>query len=330
MIFADKLIELRKRAGMTQEELADKMNVSRQSIAKWEGAQSVPELSKILRLSQIFGVSTDYLLKDELELPDSVSGQTWEDARRNVSMEEANSFLDSRKKAAIPLALATMLCIISPICLIFLVGMTAVTTSGLSGSLAVGAGMSILLTLVAIAVLIFIVVGSRSSQFKYLEKDDIETAYGVSGMVNERRSKFKKKYDLCNAIGTVLCILATVPLFIGIIFSESNGVIMVAMLCLLIAMVSVGVFLFVRVGVVWASFEKLMEEGEYSAEMKKQKRGVAGAILGGYWLVTAAVFLGYSFITKDWNYSWIIFAVAVALYPVVCTFLRAKTKSENK
>ena len=62
MIFADKLILLRKKAGWSQEELADQMNVTRQSVSKWEGAQSVPDLEKMLRLSELFGVSTDYLL----------------------------------------------------------------------------------------------------------------------------------------------------------------------------------------------------------------------------------------------------------------------------
>ena len=65
MIFADNLIALRKKEGWSQEELAQQLNVSRQSVSKWEGAQSVPDLDKIVQLSRIFGVSTDYLLKDE-------------------------------------------------------------------------------------------------------------------------------------------------------------------------------------------------------------------------------------------------------------------------
>ena len=67
MIFADKLIALRKKAGWSQEELAQQLNVSRQSVSKWEGAQSVPALDKIVQLSRIFGVSTDYLLLENGE-----------------------------------------------------------------------------------------------------------------------------------------------------------------------------------------------------------------------------------------------------------------------
>ena len=62
MIFADKVVQLRKKSGWSQEELAEKLNVTRQSVSKWEGAQSIPDLEKILQLAQIFGVSTDYLL----------------------------------------------------------------------------------------------------------------------------------------------------------------------------------------------------------------------------------------------------------------------------
>ena len=59
MIFADKLIDLRKKNGWSQEELAEKLNVSRQAVSKWEGAQSVPDMGRIIQLSELFGVTTD-------------------------------------------------------------------------------------------------------------------------------------------------------------------------------------------------------------------------------------------------------------------------------
>lgn len=67
MILADKIISLRKKSGWSQEELAQQLGVTRQSVSKWEGAQSVPDMDKILQMSRLFGVSTDYLLKDEIE-----------------------------------------------------------------------------------------------------------------------------------------------------------------------------------------------------------------------------------------------------------------------
>ncbi len=67
MILADKIINERKKNGWSQEELAEKLGVSRQSVSKWEGAQAIPDLQKILKLSELFGVSTDFLLKDDIE-----------------------------------------------------------------------------------------------------------------------------------------------------------------------------------------------------------------------------------------------------------------------
>ena len=66
MILAEKITELRKKNGWSQEELAEQLDVSRQSISKWESAQSTPDMNRILKMSDIFGVSTDYLLKDEM------------------------------------------------------------------------------------------------------------------------------------------------------------------------------------------------------------------------------------------------------------------------
>ena len=73
MIFADKLIALRKKAGWSQEELAQQLNVSRQSVSKWEGAQSVPDMDKVVQMSRLFGVTTDFLLKDELSEEDKLT-----------------------------------------------------------------------------------------------------------------------------------------------------------------------------------------------------------------------------------------------------------------
>ena len=63
-MLSEKIINLRKSRGWSQEELAEKLDVSRQSVSKWESGVSNPELDKIVAMSTLFGVSTDYLLKD--------------------------------------------------------------------------------------------------------------------------------------------------------------------------------------------------------------------------------------------------------------------------
>lgn len=63
MDFSEKLLALRKANDMTQEQLAEKLDVSRQSVSKWESGQAIPELEKIVAMSAVFNVTTDYLLK---------------------------------------------------------------------------------------------------------------------------------------------------------------------------------------------------------------------------------------------------------------------------
>lgn len=65
MNIGERIYELRRKNSMSQEDLAEKMNVSRQSISKWESSQSVPEVERIIQLSNIFNVSTDWILKGE-------------------------------------------------------------------------------------------------------------------------------------------------------------------------------------------------------------------------------------------------------------------------
>lgn len=69
----DKLFTLRKARNISQEELAAELMVSRQAVGKWENGQAVPETEKIIALSNFFGVSTDYLLKESTDGTDSIS-----------------------------------------------------------------------------------------------------------------------------------------------------------------------------------------------------------------------------------------------------------------
>ena len=126
MIIADKIVSLRKRAGWSQEELAEKLGVTRQSVSKWEGAQSVPDMDKVVSMSRLFGVTTDYLLKDELEEDAPCAAAEDNDPPlRRVTMKQASAYLALRKAAAPKIAIATALCITSPVTLILLAGIGA-------------------------------------------------------------------------------------------------------------------------------------------------------------------------------------------------------------
>lgn len=66
-MLSEKLYQLRKNSGLSQEQLAEQLNVSRQAISKWESGTAVPESEKLITISNYFGVSVDFLLKDDEE-----------------------------------------------------------------------------------------------------------------------------------------------------------------------------------------------------------------------------------------------------------------------
>ena len=193
MILADKIIRLRKQNGLSQEELAERMHVSRQAVSKWEAAQTTPDLEKILMLSKLFGVSTDYLLKDELE-QEEFTDDTLEPVTRQLTMEEANAYLAHRKWASVRIALATILCILSPVCLILMGGASDAAVLPFNESFSGFCGLAVLFVMVAIAVALFLLVGAKHSPYEFLEKEEFELAYGVYGMVKEKQKAFYSTY----------------------------------------------------------------------------------------------------------------------------------------
>ena len=328
MIFADKLILLRKKAGWSQEELADQMNVTRQSVSKWEGAQSVPDLEKMLRLSELFGVSTDYLLKDEIEEAEHIDSSDNTPTLRRVSMEEANAFLSVKLRTSKTIAYAAFLCILSPIALSILSAISESTVGVLNENIANGIGMIVLIILVAIAAVMFISSGSKTAPFAYLEKEKFETEYGVSGMVKERKAQYKDLHTKHNIAGTCLCIAALIPLFIGAIINADSDLFLTIMLSLSFLIAGVGVICFIKTGIIWASYEKLLQEGEYSKE-NKEKPSFSAAIYTAYWVITTAVYLGYSLSSNNWGQSWIIWVVAGVIFPAVVAITNAFEKKSK-
>lgn len=331
MILADKIISLRKKSGWSQEELAQQLNVTRQSVSKWEGAQSTPDLDKVVQMSRLFGVSTDYLLKDELEEQETAPVGAVEPELRRVSMEEAAQYLTLRREAAQKMALATFLCVLSPITLILMAGLSELTGFGLSENAAVGIGLCVLLVLVAAAVAIFITSGAKSREFQFLEEESFETAYGVSSMVKERQRAFAPTATRLNTIGTVLCILSVVPLFLSICFSAAD-IVYIGAVCILLFLVALACLAFVYCGTISGAMEKLLEEGDYSRTRKASNR-VFHAVTVCYWLVATAVFFLYTFGPSGNGkpeHSWFIWAIAGVLYGALAAVLRVVARGKDR
>lgn len=329
MILADKIIEERKKNGWSQEELADKLGVSRQAVSKWESAGAVPDLQRIISLAEIFGVSTDYLLIDDAPhtAPASpiVSAEPAAEIRR-VSMEEASEFMDMKERLAPIYANATSMCIISPCLLIIMACLSESSRFSLSEPVSMAAGLLFLFGMITAAVFMFITSGLKDSRMEHLEKEAIETEYGVTGAARARRDEFEQTYSRGLAAGVALCILSPVPLVLAGI-ANARSSILGFLVALLLVTIAVGVNIIVRVSTVRSSFDVLLQEGEFTGEEKKLKKRMDP--LGGiYWCTVTAIYLGWSFYTYGWHRTWIIWPVAGVLYAAITCFVRMMGNKE--
>lgn len=318
MILAEKIISLRKQMGWSQEELAGQLSVSRQSVSKWELGASIPDLDKILKMSELFGVSTDYLLKDEMEQAE-YSGNSENTGERSVSAEEADRYMRVVQDISGKIAVAVALFIISPVALIQLGAFSELGI--ISENIAGGLGIIILLILVAVGVAVCILQSAKVEEYQYLEREPITLQYGVSGIVEKRKQDYQSTYVANLTAGVVLYIVGVIPLFVAAMFDGADFV-CVSCLSLLLAFVAVGTFLITKVGMIRGSYQKLLQQEDYCVENKEANRRF-GHIAGIYWSVITAAYLGVSFVTFRWDRTWIIWPVAGVLYAAVSGIIRS-------
>lgn len=324
MILADKIIRLRKRNGWSQEELAEKMNVSRQAVSKWESAQTIPDLEKILLLSSLFGVTTDYLLKDEME-DEEFTDETDFSVKR-ITLSQADDFLQWRKSASIQIAAATFLCVIAVIPLLLLGTASTVPAFSLSGNVAGSIGLVSMFVFVAIAATMFLRCGFKNAPYEFIDKEPFEIEYGVASMVKERQKEYRSAYARSNIIATGICILSPVPLLVGA-FTE-NEFLVVIMLAITLLFAGIGAGMFIAAGGRWASMQKLLKEGEYAPQEIRKSR-TQETVATAYWLSATAIYLAWSFLTDAWETTWIVWPVAGVLFAGFMAICRLLIDKKN-
>lgn len=335
MILADKIILLRKKCGWSQEQLAEQLGISRQSVSKWESGMSIPDLDKIIKMSNLFEVSTDYLLKDEIEVviprePVSNSdGKNIEmDDCKYVSVEEANTYMDLVKRVSIKIAFSIFVLILAVIPLIVLAGVAEYTHMGMTEDMAGGYGVAILLAFGTIAVIPLILNSMKLAKYEYLEEEIISLQYGVEGIVTKRRDTYADTYRRNIVIGVALCIMGIIPLFIAVGMDKGDFV-YVCCVGILLFFVAIATVLFITSGMIWDSFNKLLQLDDYTREKKKNRKQY-GYILGAYWCVITAIFLAFGFITENWKVAGLIWPVAGVLFAALVIVLNAIGRKKNQ
>ena len=215
MDFSEKIAMLRRQKNWSQEELAEKLMVTRQAVSKWESAQSMPDLDKIVQLSELLGVSTDYLLKSDRDAPEVETPQRTQEkaSARRVTREEASRFLSLQAAAVPKVSLGVALCVWSPIVLIGLTALGSVFHVKIPDSVASGLGLCVLLGMVAAAVALFLTSGTKLKEFEYLEHDPVALDADAAALARQQEAEQAEECARLTTIGVVLCIISAVPIF---------------------------------------------------------------------------------------------------------------------
>ena len=378
MLLSEKIMSLRKRNGWSQEELAQQLGVSRQSVSKWESMASMPDIQKIMAMSELFGVSTDYLLKDELEeLPataiavdyaassgqvdssdpaaastvgsttDSTdSGTVGESSTDNastsktvapklsVSLDTATEYLDAIARTSRPTAGAITLFILGPALLVSLATYSEdalyFDPMHISPDAMGIAGICIMMLFIAAGVGLLILQDMKLAKFKQLKEASLELQYGVEAAVRRRAESTESLRYMQQAVGVCLTILSAIPFLIASYYG--TGLIFALGFFVAAILVSLGVYLLVYSGIIRDGYRVLLQEGDFSHDEKSNKRDSKSAALKyrpiarAYFGTITLLYVGYSFITKDWKSSWIIWPVSALLYHIIISILNALKK----
>lgn len=268
-------------------------------------------------------------LKEELELEKESFSQTSfekdfekEHKETYLSMNQVTEYLDKKKKYAGIFAAAVLLCIISPVPLIFLGGLTELSL--LNDNVAGSIGLIILVFIIAVAVAIFIFIDNQLSDYEYLKKIPFRLDKALENFLREDRKNHKSEFSIKIMIGTILCIFSVLPLFFSGLML--NDVACIMSVSLLLVIVGIGVWFLVSAEVVSESYKILLQEEEYN---RKRKTNASKIISSFYWCTITAIYLGWSFWTEKWGITWVIWPVAAVFYGGLTSILSLIPKDEK-
>lgn len=328
MKLSEKIVLLRKQKGWSQEELAAQMEVSRQSVSKWESGTSVPDIDKIILLSSIFGITTDYLLKEDDEFIHSEESLNIQKAvqKRRVTRQEAEEFLNIKKKSSPRMALAVWMCIVSPATMLVLLGFSVSHKFGITEIAAVTVGLSVLFIIVTIAIAIFIVNGIAISKYEYMEKEIITIDKDLEAEMKEESEQFMPKFSAHIAIGVMCCIISVIPV---VTFSVlGNELMILVSVGILLFIVACGVFLIVKAGIVKGSYDRLLQVGDFSLEHKKAAKDLE-PVASVYWIMVTIIYLILSFTTNAWGITWLVWVIGGMVFGIISIILQNRVPKET-
>lgn len=305
--FGAMLFKLRKEKGWTQTELADKLGVTNQAVSKWETGDSYPETPQLLKLSELFGVTVDDLLKGRIT-EKSVKTDFVEPPKERKEPKN-NKPKSWATKFALFISAGMFLVFAGVIlCVVMSVVFEDNETYALIGVVA-------MLVLIALGVFFFIT-GGMTDTYYYLE------------VPCDSHKQKVVRFTLSIATGVTLCIFAA-ALFTSMGFFTLPSVQAIVLLCLGFVLIAVAVILFIFSGIKWSAYvEELSAENIELPKDEHERNHPHGLarFSGVVMLTCTAIYLVLGFVLNLWHPGWIIFPVG----GIVCGILGAIDRANGK
>ena len=292
MDLSTRIVRLRRARGWSQEELAQRLNVSRQSVSKWESGSSTPDLDRVVAMCALFGITADEMLRADSAPCTAESGgaasengaprpvmdggassgrsaicpevgggcgqsRAGGEAVAAIGLDEAYRYAATCQSTARMIARGVAACIFAPAPLCVL--------DGLGELLGSAVGLPVMLLLVAYAVWQFIEAAARKKPYEALEKGRAAVAPDVVRWARAAQAQFRPQLARGLAAGVALCVASIVPVgvcdglaaasatTVGAEFLENAGV------AGMLALVAAGVCLIVRSGLLTDGYKKLLQ-----------------------------------------------------------------------
>lgn len=194
MNLGEKIFKLRKEKGLSQEVLAEQIGTTRQAVSKWENNQGYPETEKLLQLSNIFGVSTDFLLKDEKSTKDNSEKGFY------VNKEMARGYLANEKRMGKYLGLCFMFWAIAGIPYVMVSANTSWRFLGIAVCVVLGIGFAVIGML------------TEQQEYKILKEEPLLFDYEFLKELTVEYNSVKRKYLIILAPCTMLFVVGIIAI----------------------------------------------------------------------------------------------------------------------
>lgn len=299
MSFGLKLQNLRKEKGLSQEALAQRLQVSRQAVSKWETGEGYPEMDKMIMISDMFQVSLDYLLKGQDQ-------EYQEDTQHKYFMntQMIHDYIMYKKNYALRIGMSVAIIILSVTFPIIL-----------SYSQNENIGAVLMLLAIALCVALLITTGISHENYSQLEKKEIKMSFQDLQDLQNEYIHFKKTFGMSIAFGVCLIIVsvAGVIVFEELLHWENIGTI------ILLVCVAIAVFIFIYQGIKSGMYEFLIQNQEFVMQKKKEEE--KSSLYAFTMPLAAMIYLIIGFTKEWWHPGWIVFPMTAIITYGIETFM---------